>query len=187
MTHLAAPPGTVNPDRRHQLEIFNDLTPHPDPIIGLLVRPDDDCPCGEQTTVIEPAGEPHAGALVCRACGKHRGWLPRRVREFIISIIDQFGRPTEPIAYRRGPSSEGIITVKQFEKSNRGSLFRNTKKTDSDPDYSGSINIDGAEYWLTGWVRLSKSKSTKFLSLSVRPKEAKQPDKAAPFNDEIPL
>jgi hypothetical protein len=163
--------------------------PNPDPIIGLLVHPDDDCrDCGEQTAVIEAGQPPHAGALVCYACGKHRGWLPRRVRDFIIETINQFGRPTEPIAYRRGPSTEGIIDVKTFDNTNRGSLFNNqaSKKSETDPDYSGSINIDGNEYALRGWIKVSKNKGTKFLSLSARVKEAKpEPRRAAPFNDDI--
>lgn len=73
--------------------------------------------------------------------------------------------------------------MKNFETANRGSLFKNTKKTEADPDYSGSVNIDGAEYRLTGWIKVSKTKGTKFLSLSVRPKELKPA--AKPVNDEI--
>jgi hypothetical protein len=76
---------------------------------------------------------------------------------------------------------------KKFDDTNRGSLFNNVggKKSDTDPDYSGTINIDGAEYRLAGWIKVSTAKGTKFLSLSVRPKEAKQPDKGVPFNDKI--
>jgi hypothetical protein len=158
-------------------------------LIGLSVRPDDDCSCGEGIAVLKTAPPPHAAELVCIACGKHRGWLPRRARDFITETIEQFGRPSEPVANRRGlTSTEGNTDVKHFDNTNRGSLFNNqvTKKSDTDPDYSGSININGAEFWLKGWIKTSKTKGTKFLSLSVRPKtDRANTDK--PFNDDIGL
>jgi hypothetical protein len=156
-----------------------------DDLIGLTVRPDDACPaCGEGVAIIRAAKHPHAGALICAGCGKHRGWLPRHARDFITETINKFGLPHEPIAYRRGLSSpEGNTDVKHFD--NRGSLFSNkeNKKVETDPDYSGSINIDGVEYWLKGWSKTGKTSGKKFLSLSVRPKTEKP--KPAPLNDDI--
>jgi hypothetical protein len=162
---------------------MNALTPIV-PLVEVTVRPDDDCSCGEGVAVIKAAKDPHAGALICIACGKHRGWLPRHAADFITGNIKQFGRPSEPVSYRRGPT-EGNSNVKHFDNTNRGSLFNNQakKKSDTDSDYSGSINIDGAEFWLNGWIKTSKTKGTKFLSLSVRPKETEK--KKADFNDSV--
>ena len=51
-----------------------------------------------------------------------------------------------------------------FDNTNRGALFRDDKKqSDKDRDYSGSINIEGREYWLSAWVKTS-AKGTKFMS-----------------------
>jgi hypothetical protein len=59
----------------------------------------------------------------------------------------------------------------EFDNTNRGSLFKNDKKTEEKhPDMSGSINIDGIEYWISGWKKKSKA-DVGFISLSVRPKE----------------
>lgn len=59
----------------------------------------------------------------------------------------------------------------EFDSTNRGSLFKNDKKTEEKhPDMSGSININGTEYWISGWKKQSKA-GTGFISLSVRPKE----------------
>jgi hypothetical protein len=59
----------------------------------------------------------------------------------------------------------------EFDNTNRGSLFKNDKKTEEKhPDMSGSINIDGVEYWISGWKKQSKA-GTGFISLSVRTKE----------------
>ena len=80
----------------------------------------------------------------------------------------------------------------EYDNTNRGALFRNDDKDpndDKERDYSGSLNIGGAEYWLSGWVRISKKNGRKFLSLSVKPKQDKPPatnkSRADDFGDEI--
>lgn len=58
-----------------------------------------------------------------------------------------------------------------FDNTNRGALLRNNKKkTDKQPDYNGSLNVGGVDYWLSGWVKVSQN-GNKFFSLSVQPKE----------------
>ena len=70
----------------------------------------------------------------------------------------------------------------EFDNSNRGTLFNNEKKTeDRHPDLSGSINIEGVEYWLSGWKKKSKA-GTGFLSLSVRPKQEQTRQISKPTN-----
>jgi hypothetical protein len=60
----------------------------------------------------------------------------------------------------------------EYDNTNRGALFRqDEKKSDDDRDYAGTLNVDGTEYWLSGWLKTSK-KGTKYMSLSVKPKEA---------------
>jgi hypothetical protein len=81
-----------------------------------------------------------------------------------------------------------------FDNTNRGSLFKNDKKTEEKhPDMSGSINIDGIEYWISGWKKRSKA-DVGFISLSVRPKEqvrqSSQPThkaKSDNWDDDLPF
>ena len=81
-----------------------------------------------------------------------------------------------------------------FDNTNRGVLFNNKEKKakDSDPDYSGSINFNGTDCWLNGWIKESKD-GKKFFSLSVRPKEqarqVSQPTRKAPpdLDGDIPF
>ena len=59
----------------------------------------------------------------------------------------------------------------EFDNTNRGSLFKNDRKEEEkQPDMTGTINIDGVEYWISGWKRVSKAGSG-FISLSVRPRQ----------------
>lgn len=66
----------------------------------------------------------------------------------------------------------------EYDNTNRGSLYRNeNKQEDKHPDYSGSINVSGKDYWLSGWLKESKKDGKKFFSLSVKPKAKENPHK----------
>lgn len=75
----------------------------------------------------------------------------------------------------------------EYDNTNRGAAFVNSKKkTEKHPDHTGSINVDGVEYWLSMWN--SKSKQGKnYFSVSVTKKEAVQETVDNDINDEIPF
>ena len=59
-----------------------------------------------------------------------------------------------------------------YDNRNKGILSRNTRReSDSHPEYSGTINVDGVDYWLSGWVKERRDGTGKFFSLSVKPKD----------------
>lgn len=56
-----------------------------------------------------------------------------------------------------------------YDNSNKGAIFVNDKKQKtSHPDYSGKINVNGVDYYISGWQKQGKNGSS-FLSLSVKP------------------
>ena len=63
----------------------------------------------------------------------------------------------------------------EYSNLNRGVLFVNDRKEpgSSKPDRTGSLNVDGVEYFLDGWIKKSQAGAT-FLSVSVKRKD-KQP------------
>lgn len=59
------------------------------------------CPdCGEAAVVIGSSAGPHVAGLRCICCDRHRGWLSKGAADFILAVIDQFGRPLAPIIVR---------------------------------------------------------------------------------------
>jgi len=51
-------------------------------------------------------------------------------------------------------------------KEGSGSLFKNKRKTtETHPDYTGSMMVNGKEHWLSAWVK--EGKNGKFFSVSL--------------------
>jgi hypothetical protein len=113
--------------------------------------------------------------------------MSAQIDAFVNEITRCFGAPPASIALRRGE------TEMDYDNTNRGALFRNEDKDpndNKDRGYNGSLNVEGTEYWLSGYVRTSKN-GRKFLSLSVKPKQdkpaASKKPRADDFDDEIPF
>ena len=107
-----------------------------------------------------------------------------QIDAFINEITRCFGAPPVSLTLRQGD------TEMDYDNHNRGALFRNDAKDptdDRDRDYNGTLDVEGTEYWISGWVRTSKN-GRKFLSLSVKPKQeppATNKSRADDFDDMI--
>ena len=83
--------------------------------------------------------------------------------------------------------------MSDYDNTNRGQIWPNDRKeTDKHPDFSGSINVEGVEYWVSAWKRKPDANpKAPSLSFSIKKKEPKQPtDYAQPapaddFHDDI--
>ena len=82
-----------------------------------------------------------------------------------------------------------------FDNTNRGSIWKNDKKeTEKHPDFTGSLNVNGVEFWVSAWKRKADANpKAPALSISVKPKDEQAP-KPAPsgggvddFDDSIPF
>ena len=72
----------------------------------------------------------------------------------------------------------GNAKPKYQHKQNRGSIFDNDHKTtEKHPDFTGSANINGIVYWVSGWAEMSNGKRK--LSLSFKQQE-ERPQQSAP-------
>jgi hypothetical protein len=78
-------------------------------------------------------------------------------------------------------------TMQQYDNTNTGVLFINDKGDNPKrPDRKGSLNVDGKDYWISGWVREKDGKP--YMSLKVERKEQQTtkpaPPQAAPLDDD---
>lgn len=80
--------------------------------------------------------------------------------------------------------------TQEYDNELRGVLFKNNKRTeDRQPQYTGNVQVEGREYWLSAWVKESKQ-GNKFFSLALTPKEPvgeTPPQAPAISDDEIPF
>ena len=61
-----------------------------------------------------------------------------------------------------------------MENDNSGALFKNDRKEqEKQPDYKGSLTVNGSEYWISAWLNESKS-GQKYMGLKVNLKEQQQ-------------
>ena len=89
--------------------------------------------------------------------------------------------------------------AKVFDITNTGTLSKNERRSeDWHPEYQGSINVEGVEYWLS--AKLRDGKHGKFMSLKLKRKD-RPADRQAPaanpiksqtpaevaFDDDIPF
>jgi hypothetical protein len=69
-----------------------------------------------------------------------------------------------------------------YDNTNRGTLGRNKRREkDTHPEFTGKCDINGVEFWISGWVK--ESNGEKFFSLSFKAKDASPPVKQEPTDD----
>ena len=60
---------------------------------------------------------------------------------------------------------------KEYDNTNRGALFGNKNKREGkqDPDLQGKIDVNGTEYWISGWMKnyQKDGETRKMISLSL--------------------
>lgn len=70
-------------------------------------------------------------------------------------------------------------TNNKYDNTNSGVLFKNENKqkmagqkdTSKWPEYQGSLNADGKEYFMSAWVKKSRKDGTMFMSVSIKAKD----------------
>jgi hypothetical protein len=63
-----------------------------------------------------------------------------------------------------------------YDNTNSGMMARNERRTtDKHPEFSGSINVEGVDYWLSAWVNEGKAggkmEGKKYFSIKLSRKE----------------
>lgn len=89
-----------------------------------------------------------------------------------------------------------------YDNTNKGALFKNDRQTnDRQPNLKGFMNVDGVEYWVSGWTKTVQNgprAGEKMVSFTFEPKEdnppaqpssqqGNQPEPIDDFDDDIPF
>ena len=75
--------------------------------------------------------------------------------------------------------------AEQYDNTDTGALFGNTKKREGqkDPDLQGKLNIKGVEHWISAWFFTYDKDGAKRKGIRIKindPVEAKPPEKPKP-------
>ena len=80
-----------------------------------------------------------------------------------------------------------------YDNTNRGSIWKNDKQeTEKHPDFTGSLNVDGKEYWVSAWKRKPDANpKAPALSFSVKakdqPQQVQQSPQSGQFDEDVPV
>lgn len=80
------------------------------------------------------------------------------------------------------------------QRDNSGSMFKNDRRTnDKQADMTGSVMIEGKEYWINAWRKIDKNNNP-WYSFSFKEKQARAPSQGesqgyskSVSDDEIPF
>ena len=66
--------------------------------------------------------------------------------------------------------------MSEYDNTNSGAIFVNDKgDNEQRPDRKGSLNVEGVDYWISGWIREKNGKP--YMSLKVERKEQQSNNK----------
>lgn len=83
----------------------------------------------------------------------------------------------------------------QYDNTNRGAVWKNQKMREGkrDPHFTGTINVEGVDYYISAWKNDKAGDNQPVLSFSVRKDDRQQQPSYQPaaqatadVNDEIP-
>lgn len=73
----------------------------------------------------------------------------------------------------------------EYDNTNSGTIGKNKRKEkDTHPDITGSLNVEGKDFWINGWHKKNKETGEGFYSLSVRAKDGQQKSKSAQYAED---
>ena len=78
----------------------------------------------------------------------------------------------------------------EYDNTNRGSIWKNEKQTtEKHPDFTGSLNVNGVEFWVSAWRRKpGANPKAPALSFSIKQKEEASAPLATDFDSsDIPF
>jgi hypothetical protein len=65
------------------------------------------------------------------------------------------------------------MTMPHYDITNKGAIWTNSRKqSDTHPDFTGSLNVEGKEYYVSAWRKEPNGDRSPVLSFSIKAKDA---------------
>jgi len=76
----------------------------------------------------------------------------------------------------------------EYDNNLTGVLFRNERKEkDTQPDYKGSCEVNGIEYWISGWKKQTAKGPALSMRFEVKEEKRAEPKNPQPDDTDIPF
>jgi len=73
----------------------------------------------------------------------------------------------------------------EYSNVNRGALWKNEKReSDTHPNLTGSLNVEGKEYWVSAWTSKEGGKKP-LVSFSIKSKDSQRAPNPKPVEDDF--
>jgi hypothetical protein len=80
-------------------------------------------PCCENLAIVQVGKGPHSAELLCKRCGKHRGWVPRKVTDWFLTLLAIFPEAAKDVHVWRDETNLSALDLRrQRAKERRQSI-----------------------------------------------------------------
>jgi hypothetical protein len=80
-------------------------------------------PCCENFAIVQAGRGPHSAELRCKKCGKHRGWMPRKVTDWFLTLLAIFPEAARDVHVWRDETNLSALDLRrQRAKERRQSI-----------------------------------------------------------------
>jgi hypothetical protein len=70
-------------------------------------------PCCDNFAVVQAGKGPHAAELRCKKCGKHRGWMPRKVTDWFLTLLAIFSEAAKDVHVWRDETNLSALDLRR--------------------------------------------------------------------------
>jgi len=75
-----------------------------------------------------------------------------------------------------------------YDNTNRGAIWKNARKeSDKHPDFTGSLNVEGKEYYVSAWRKEPNGDRSPVLSFSIKAKDDVSEPSATKVSEDVPF
>jgi hypothetical protein len=87
-------------------------------------------PCCENFAIVQAGKGPHSAELLCKRCGKHRGWLPRPMTDWFLTLFTIFPEAAKDVHVWRDETNLSALDLRRQRAKERRQSIEYDGRTD---------------------------------------------------------